>query len=302
MDASIILSTYNRDHLLADTLKSFCSMDISGINFEIIVVDNADRKETQILVNSYKNLLPVICLVQPIQGKNVALNTAIPHASGDLLVFTDDDIIADSKWLKELIDGSCRWKDAKVFGGRIIPYFNGKDSPIAQNHHYFDTVFGCADWGINEGFYSPEKVWGANLAIRSTIFKSGIRYNENVGPKGANYIMGSETDLVWRLFKIGHRPVYLPGSLVYHQIREEQLTISWINKRFFRMGRTEAYEKYKDMVPDGVLWGNVPRYYYRELIELFVKKINPFLSAESRQNAGFDFHFRLGIVHQLRLK
>jgi glucosyl-dolichyl phosphate glucuronosyltransferase len=184
--------------------------------------------------------LPVRLLIEPTTGKNRALNRALPEARGDLLVFTDDDVIPDPDWLVALTQGAARWPQAAVFGGRILPRWPTGLAPFFD-HPFFRHAYAIADWQTEEGYYSAGRVFGANMAVRSAIVAGGWRFAPEVGPQGGeSYIPGSETELTGRLEKAGLRSVYLPDALVFHCIRPEQLQLPWLYGRAFRRGRFEG--------------------------------------------------------------
>ena len=99
MDISVILATYKRSEILAKTLQSFCSLETDGLEWEVLVVDNAGDLDTRKTVHRYQQHLPLKYLVEITAGKNNALNHAVKKARGSLFVFTDDDVIAAPSWL-----------------------------------------------------------------------------------------------------------------------------------------------------------------------------------------------------------
>jgi hypothetical protein len=99
--------------------------------------------------------------------------------------------------------------------------------------------------------YFPSTDLGGNLLIRASLFKNGLTFNTNFGPKAGNYIMGGETELLARLESSGHSALYLPQALVYHQIRNEQLNIRWLAGRAFREGRRQFHSL---QIPKKNLW------------------------------------------------
>lgn len=297
MDISVLLSTYRRAEILDRTLESFCHLDTDGLKWELIVVDNADDPKTQRAVENYVGRLPIKYLLETKRGKNNALNTAIEFAKGDLFVFTDDDIIADRNWLFEMWEGAKRWPDCSVFGGRILPKFPPGEIPIPREHPLFEGAYCVADWKRDEGPYRAQDVWGSNMAIRSEVFHQGGRFNSAIGPDGNNYIMGSETELTVRLEKVGCHSIYLPRSLVYHQIRPEQLRIKWLYCRAYRTGRTQAQNNRFPNVP--FMFG-VPRHLIRKLIENGIKKLLYFFDRKKAIDFGIKYWMVRGNIYQYK--
>jgi GT2 family glycosyltransferase len=204
---------------------------------QVIVADNADDAATRRTSEGYADRLELVYLVETAPGKNSALNTALPRATGDLFIFTDDDIVAPSDWLAETAGAASRWPEHAVFGGRVLPMWPSACPDRLNDVRYLGPCFTVLDRDAAEGPSTGFTPFGPNMAIRRDVFDSGVRFDPRVGPRNASYIMGSETELLRRLKKAGHVPVYIPGSIVYHRIRQEQLTDRWLYGRAFRYGR-----------------------------------------------------------------
>ena len=201
-------------------------------------MDNGSCDGTQEVLQRAREYLPLCCLFEPRPGKNRALNRGLAIARGRLLVFTDDDIVAEPDWLTALVSAASRWPEDSVFGGRIVPRFPPSTPDWLRNSRRASTWF---------AIYHPAEcespvVWppfGPNMAIRRDVF-SAVRFCEGVGPAGRNYVMGSETELLLRLRAVGFRFIYVPSAKVQHVVRQEQTTLRWLYGRAFRFGRSEA--------------------------------------------------------------
>ncbi len=88
---------------------------------EVIVVDNNSTDGTFPLLSEYAPRLPLKILRHKVPGKSGAMNRALAEASGKILVFTDDDIRADPRWLEAISDCADRHPDYGLFGGCILP-------------------------------------------------------------------------------------------------------------------------------------------------------------------------------------
>jgi len=245
MDISVLFSTYKRTEILSRTLRSFCDLNTEGFTWEIIAVDNAGDEATKQVVYSFRDKLPIKFLVETKPGKNNALNRALPEAKGELFVFTDDDIIADPDWLKEMWKGAKRWPDNYVFGGKILPAWLGKKPWWGENHPLNISLFALHEPYVSERPYEPNDFlpYGPNMAIRKKMFERGYKYNPDVGPTNKSiYKMGSETELLKRLRDDGFKHLYLPNAVVRHQIREDQLTKAWLKRRNFRIGYADGID------------------------------------------------------------
>lgn len=299
MDISIILATFQRADLLNQTLRSFCLLNTKGLEWEVLIVDNAEDRRTHDILMSYSDEIPLKYLVETRRGKNNALNRAIPEAKGEVLVFTDDDVIVDPNWLIEVWEGTRRWPQYYVFGGRILPKFP-KEKQVPFGHPFFENAFTIANWDIPEGYYNADKVWGPNMAIRAFIFKRGWRFDPNVGPDGTQcYRMGSETDLTTRLERAGFKAIYLPRSIVFHQVRSEQMNTKHMYERAFRTGREYAYIA---GIPKGAVLAGVPPYLLLRMIKASLRFALSSLAMNKiyKFDQGLNYWHTKGMMYEYR--
>lgn len=238
---SILFATYRRGEILRITLDSFLKLSPCAFDYEIVVIDNACEQQTKELVLSYQNVMPIHYLQEPSPGKNSALITGLKRARGDILIFTDDDVIVEPDWLIKFYEGIERLPAFDLFGGKILPHLAegvSDDKGLLQRPGSFiKSAYVIADWDIPEGPIKVGHIWGPNMAVRRRVFDSGITFDPKIGPNGSNYIMGSESDFLNRAAAQGFSGAYIPTACVKHQIRPEQLNREWLAGRAFRWGR-----------------------------------------------------------------
>jgi glycosyltransferase involved in cell wall biosynthesis len=119
--ASVLLATRNRAGLLRATLAHLARQVTDGLRWEVVVVDNGSEDGTAAVLAEARATLPLVVVSEPRAGKNRALNRALPLARGALLVFTDDDVEPEPRWLAEHVGAARRWPSHAVFGGPIAP-------------------------------------------------------------------------------------------------------------------------------------------------------------------------------------
>lgn len=93
MKITVIISTYNNPKWLEKTLWGY--MCQSRMADEIVIADDGSREDTRLLVESYKDRLPLKHVWHPDNGfqKTVILNKALCEATGDYVIFTDQDLV-----------------------------------------------------------------------------------------------------------------------------------------------------------------------------------------------------------------
>src|SRR6266513_3809982 len=98
---SIVIPTSNRAVMLADTLESFAAQSIPTNRYEVIVVDDGSKDSTPNVCRDFASRMQLRYLHIENSGISAAKNTGILASRGKLLLFADDDDIADSHLLEE---------------------------------------------------------------------------------------------------------------------------------------------------------------------------------------------------------
>ncbi|WP_448863437.1 glycosyltransferase family A protein [Clostridium sp.] len=154
---SICIPTYNRAHTITRTLNSLVKQTFK--DFEVIVVDDGSKDDTEKVVLQYKELVDLKYIKKENGGKHTALNKGIDKASGLFFMILDsDDWLVDNAL--ELLHSLCeKIKDNENYSGvlcRCIDITTGKtigdDIPDEyESLSYIDMHFVLRIKGINIG-------------------------------------------------------------------------------------------------------------------------------------------------------
>ena len=132
---SIITCVYhsNRYNDLLEAIGSLKAQIYN--NLELIVVVDGNKKLYDKII---KNGIEIDKLV--LNEKNIGLsksrNKGLIEASGEIIVFFDDDTIADENWIKELVRMYEEY-DAIAAGGKIIPKWLSKKPKFLPEEYYW---------------------------------------------------------------------------------------------------------------------------------------------------------------------
>ena len=85
-------------------------VNLEGISWELIVVDNNSKDKTRALCEEYKKDAPwhTKYTFEEKQGLSQARNRGIQHAQGKIVAFIDDDVVVDKYWLINIHKSICR--------------------------------------------------------------------------------------------------------------------------------------------------------------------------------------------------
>ncbi len=102
MLVSVIIPTYNKSSYLNLTLSGFLKQSYES--FEIIIVNDGSTDLTKNIVDKYSDKLNIKYVYQKNKGRAAARNKGIINASGNIIVFNDDDRIPDISFLQEHVN------------------------------------------------------------------------------------------------------------------------------------------------------------------------------------------------------
>lgn len=269
MDISVVLGTYNRATSLNLTLQSCRSLLCpASLAWELLVVDNNSTDATREVVESFAAtaVFPVRYIFEKRQGRSAALNAGIAEAQGDIIVFTDDDVLLHCDWLanlKRTFDDN----DCASVAGRVVPQWNHpKPDWLVMEDQYAVTRFDVGD-EFKEIRIPP---LGANSAFRKEVFGKYGLFRLDLGVRGSEHtITCDDTEFGERLIRAGEKIVYCPTAIVYHPVNPNRTTkkyfLSWYYYNGVSLTRTEGLPN------EGIFWFGVPRWFFRELLINFAK-------------------------------
>jgi glycosyltransferase involved in cell wall biosynthesis len=235
---SVLIATRDRCQSLEQTLGAFCQLEDPPGGWHLVVVDNGSRDATTAVLEGFSERLPLAVIHESRPGKNVALNSALEDLSGDLVVFTDDDVTPEMNWLQAMRAAADGQTGATMIGGAIEASWEVSPPGWVMRSVPPSPAFSVTD-SISEGPVNPRLIFGPNMAIRASVFEAGFRFAEHMGPRRGVYAQGGETELLIRLGNAGYTAWHTAGAVVRHRIRAEQIQVDWLLGRAFRFGRGE---------------------------------------------------------------
>lgn len=230
ISTTVIVCTYNRCHVLPKALHSIAASALpSTAEWEVLVVDNNSTDQTRQVVEDFCRLYPgrFRYLFEPCQGKSNALNTGIRVARGDVLVFTDDDVVVEPGWLLNLTAPLRNGEWAGVCG-RIIPMWERPIPPwLRLDGPYASAPFVSLDLGPCSAPLTGPTV-GANMAFQKWIFERHGGFRTDLGRCGGSLRACEDTELGRRLQAAGERLLYEPSAVVHHPVPAIRMTKKYL--------------------------------------------------------------------------
>ena len=172
---SLIISAYNEEEIIRQKLENSLSLDYPADRLEIIVASDGSTDRTPAIVREYEDAVALYQYAQR-RGKNAALNDTVPHAQGDILVFTDANGMYQKDALRLLVR---HFADPRVgcVCGELI-YRNPTGNPVAEGYNHY--------WRYDQWLKKLESRLHSLLGANGSIFAVRRPLNEPLNPRTSN--------------------------------------------------------------------------------------------------------------------
>jgi glycosyltransferase involved in cell wall biosynthesis len=270
MKITVAICTWNRARLLDQTLAEMHRLRIpAGIEWELLIVNNNCTDDTSEVIGNHVSHLPVRALFEPRQGHSHARNCALANTTGDVLVFSDDDVLVDPGWLESYAAVIPQWPDAVFFGGPVEPWFEVQPPRWIRRHFdKFQTAYALRHYGDATRWLAEQEIpVGANMAFRTEVIRR-YEYDPQLGRLGKELRGGDEAQVFRRLVREGYRGVWVSNARLRHYIPRERLTMAYLWKWYYWESR--IHTRLDELPPCKYLWG-APRWAIRRYLSALVQ-------------------------------
>lgn len=262
---TVSICTWNRSRLLRDTLQRLTELVIpEGVEWELLVVDNNSTDDTQLVLQDFMSRLPLRCVTELRPGVSNARNTAVAQARGAYMLCTDDDVLVDRHWLEAYVEAFERHSDAVVFGGPILPWFEGEPPQwLRAVFPKVDAAYAARDFAEGDQPLSDTTMaFGANMAIRTDVLKNHT-FDVALGRVQDGLLGGEETAMIRTILSAGHKGWWVSAARVEHYIPRARQSTGYLWEWYAGYGRTLVRLDAKSSGPNG---RRRPRWIWRELV------------------------------------
>jgi cellulose synthase/poly-beta-1,6-N-acetylglucosamine synthase-like glycosyltransferase len=182
------------------------------------------------VVEEFRGTATVKDLFEARSGSASARNRALPEIETELVVFTDDDTRIDEHWLIEIVRGFWSDERADVVSGLLLP--SSLDTPAEvwfEEYGGFSRGFVRRVFDVRECWPLAEPLFpfsaglfgtGNNMAFRTSALRSIGGFDPALG-NGTPALGGVDSEVLLRSILLGHRLVYQPTAIVYHEHRRD---------------------------------------------------------------------------------
>jgi glycosyltransferase involved in cell wall biosynthesis len=245
---SVIIPTFNRSARLEATVESFTGQSYPAERFEIVIVDNASTDDTREVAARLTHRFPnVRRMVEKRRGAHYARNAGATVSVGEILYFTDDDMIADPDLLAAIVKPFSLGEDVGSATGRVLPIWE-TEPPAWVLEHCRNALLSLIDRG-EDLIVSDEDpgVFSCHQAIlRDVFFRAG---GFNPDTNAGEFVGDNETGLNIKVRKLGYRFAYVGEAVIRHVIPASRMTQAYLNRRFADQGYCDSYTEFREIHP-----------------------------------------------------
>ncbi len=234
---SIIICAYTLERW-SDLLRAITSVQNQTVpaNEIILVIDHNQAlfQQAQMEFSRIK-----VIENQEERGLSGARNSGLSQATGSIIVFIDEDAVASTNWLEQLLS-SFESKDVIGTGGDVRPLWTTNIPGWFPEE--FTWVVGCSYKGLPEKLAPIRNPIGCNMSFRREALIAVGGFRNGMGRIGKVPVGCEETELSIRLrqaYPTG-QILYQPTAVVYHRVPEWRAHWSYFIKRCYAEGLSKA--------------------------------------------------------------
>ncbi len=197
MKATIQLCTYNRAALLERVLDACFEQSVPSDSYEVVLVNDGSTDETPAVIARAQSraTCPFTVINQPNSGLAKGRNVGIAHATGERIIFIDDDVLPLPNFVAEHLRSHDAHPLAIVRGAAInVENFDELPPPI---------------WTLKD--YSGNFFWTTNVSVPLKTIRAIGGFDETFAEYG-----WEDIDVGLRLRFAGVKAVFNKNALVYH--------------------------------------------------------------------------------------
>ena len=228
--ASVIVATRDRAASLSVCLDSLLRQSYPA--FEIVVVDNAPstHETAELVARRYAPTGRVRYVRENHPGLGRAHNSGVERIDAQIAAFTDDDVIADPRWLESLVSNFDAEGKVGCVTGLILPAELKTRAQIwTEKHGGFGKGFERKIYGMSEHrptgrlfpFSAGQFGSGASMAFRTAALRKIGGFDSALGA-GTPARGGDDLAAFFNVVDAGFQLVYEPHAIIWHHHRRSE--------------------------------------------------------------------------------
>lgn len=232
VSVTVVVCTCGRPNDLRRCLGSLMRCRYPDV--EVLVVDNApeDPATAHVVSEFVGREVPVRRVAEPRRGLAHARNCGVAAARGDVVAFTDDDVVVEPDWVSALA-AAFRERDVVCVTGLVLPAeLDTQPQRWFEEYGHFGKGYEPVVYGLDDSaqagrmypFTAGQFGTGANMAVRREFVPAVGGFDVALGA-GTRCGGGEDLDIFLEVLFRGGRIAYDPRAVVRHAHRRDYLPL-----------------------------------------------------------------------------
>lgn len=212
-DITLLITAYNEESGIYDTLKYLSAQSYKG-NLRAIIVDNNSTDSTSLEIKRaqkelQRDTLKIDYLFEAKKGKFNALNSGLTQVATEYVITLDADTILHKEAINNLVARiKCSQRHIKAVAGAVLVR-NSRDNLLAQVQEW-DYFLSIASVKKMQGLYQGTLVAQGAFSLYDT------KSLKEVG--GWSDAIGEDIVLSWELLKKGYSIYFEPTAVAFTEV------------------------------------------------------------------------------------
>jgi succinoglycan biosynthesis protein ExoM len=224
---TICICTYRRLEMLKSLLDDLREQETGGLfTYSVLIVDNDYRGSAKGVVSEFEaeKKIHTDYYVQPEQNIALARNMAIEHATGDFIVFIDDDESPIRRWLLTLFEACIKHNVDGVLGPVHPRYAVNPPRWVVEGKFY------------DRRTYPTGFVIGWRMGRTGNTILNKKIFDGMTAPFRPEFRTGEDQDFFRRMIEKGHVFIWCNEAVAYETVPPIRWNRSFLLKRALLRG------------------------------------------------------------------
>ena len=217
---SVIIPVYNDEKYLANCIDSVLKQSYS--NLEIILVDDGSTDKTPEICEKYRGKYQNIRVLHKKNGGvGSSRNAGLAMATGDYVLFIDDDDWIEGNHIEELYN-LLKKTDADIAVANFNYFFEERATYgyVIRNEDYFEKIYTPQEWFGIEYETTPYNMSLMFVVPWGKLYKRAL-FNNIVYPVNKRV----EDDLTtWKIYLLANKISYMNKPLYFHRVFDDSVS------------------------------------------------------------------------------
>jgi cellulose synthase/poly-beta-1,6-N-acetylglucosamine synthase-like glycosyltransferase len=230
---TLLIAAYNEEMVIADKIRNSLAIDYPKDLFQVIIVADGSTDKTPEIAKGFADQGVELLYKPERRGKMAAINRAMPHARGDIIVFSDANNYYEADTIRNLIRPFGNPEVGATTGAKVIDQGDGS-------------------LGASEGLYwkyeSFIKKQESQLGCCTSAAAEVLAIRKNLYSSPPNNVINDDFYIAMQIVRSGYRLVYVPEAKSIEQVSltaEDEIT----RRTRIVAGRFQAIAMAKQILP-----------------------------------------------------